>query len=107
MRRVGVVSAGRAAIRRLRGISALAGRRTEPRGNMLNELLALSPQLGDIAFEPIDKPAMFRAMCRGIAMAQVAEAVAQHLQLPPFERQHHDLLANLPRFRVTSVVTCF
>jgi hypothetical protein len=58
---------------------------------MLNELLALSPQLDDIGLEPIGKPAMLRAMRGGLAMAQFAEAVAQHLQFPPFERKHHDL----------------
>ena len=83
--------AGRETAARLRRMSPLADSPPEPLGHMLNQLLALPPQPGDLRLKPIDKPGMVGAARRRVAMAQLADPVAQRLQFPPFEGKHHDL----------------
>jgi hypothetical protein len=84
----------RAMIGCLRVMVVLGGKRAEPRGNMPNQQVALPPRPGDLQFERIDKPGMSRSLRGAVAMAQLAETVAQRLQFPPFERKHRNLSQN-------------
>ena len=73
-------------------MAALADNRAEPRGNMLYQQIALTPQPGDLFLEAGGMPGMVRSLRSGVAIVKEAEAVEQRLQFPPFKRKHRNLL---------------